>query len=390
MPNLPAVPSVLAGLIGPGRRCDAFGKLASYAAGVGDVLSGDLTKRIRQAGDFDAVSYNSKAYTYGQVTGIGLSLALGFANPCTAAGAAGTGLRALAGLQGVGSLANAADNLAAGNYLAAAADGVGAFLGFLGFRTSCFAAETPMRTAWGAVRADEVRVGTPLLSRDEYDFEAAVVPKVVEEVFIREALIWHLRVLGQTIRSTAEHPFFVRDKGWTPLNQIHTGDSIWTEVSGWVTVDVVEDTGTWETVYNFRIADHHTYFVGSEEWGFSVWAHNACVYQSAEAGGVVRYVGIADRGLTKTRNARLAAATERSRQAGYTTTESVIPGLENITEKEAQAVEYVLVKYYGRISVPKETGTLLNKDLGTGFKGHEAEYEAIGTALLKRVNYPGF
>src|SRR5207302_1082184 len=29
-------------------------------------------------------------------------------------------------------------------------------------------------------------------------------------------------------------------------------------------------------VYNLRISDYHTYFVGCEEWGFSVWAHNAC------------------------------------------------------------------------------------------------------------------
>lgn len=35
------------------------------------------------------------------------------------------------------------------------------------------------------------------------------------------------------------------------------------------------DTGCWETVYNFRVADWHTYFVGCDEWGFSVWAHNA-------------------------------------------------------------------------------------------------------------------
>ena len=28
-------------------------------------------------------------------------------------------------------------------------------------------------------------------------------------------------------------------------------------------------------VYNLRIADYHTYFVGSRDWGFSVWAHNA-------------------------------------------------------------------------------------------------------------------
>ena len=25
-----------------------------------------------------------------------------------------------------------------------------------------------------------------------------------------------------------------------------------------------------------RVADYHTYFVGPPEWGFSVWAHNAC------------------------------------------------------------------------------------------------------------------
>ena len=30
-----------------------------------------------------------------------------------------------------------------------------------------------------------------------------------------------------------------------------------------------------ETVYNFRVANCHTYFVGCAEWGFSVWAHNA-------------------------------------------------------------------------------------------------------------------
>jgi hypothetical protein len=27
-------------------------------------------------------------------------------------------------------------------------------------------------------------------------------------------------------------------------------------------------------VYNMRVADYHTYFVGGAEWGFDVWAHN--------------------------------------------------------------------------------------------------------------------
>ncbi|MBY0456346.1 MAG: hypothetical protein K2V38_03305, partial [Gemmataceae bacterium] len=40
----------------------------------------------------------------------------------------------------------------------------------------------------------------------------------------------------------------------------------------------IADSGRVETVYNVEVDEHHTYFVGREEWGFSVWAHNAdCV-----------------------------------------------------------------------------------------------------------------
>jgi hypothetical protein len=42
-----------------------------------------------------------------------------------------------------------------------------------------------------------------------------------------------------------------------------------------VTVDTVTPTTQWEKVYNLRVADFHTYFVGKPEWGFSVWAHNS-------------------------------------------------------------------------------------------------------------------
>lgn len=49
----------------------------------------------------------------------------------------------------------------------------------------------------------------------------------------------------------------------------------------WVPVKSVEETGRYETVYNLRVADYHTYFVGSEDWGFSVWVHNSdgCVHR---------------------------------------------------------------------------------------------------------------
>jgi len=79
------------------------------------------------------------------------------------------------------------------------------------------------------------------------------------------------RVIG----TTKEHPFYVRGKGWTPLAEIRPGDWLRTD-NGWVQVTKIEDTGRYETVYNLRVADYHTMFVGSREWGFGVWAHNTC------------------------------------------------------------------------------------------------------------------
>ena len=39
-------------------------------------------------------------------------------------------------------------------------------------------------------------------------------------------------------------------------------------------MDGVNDTSEWEVVYNLRIADYHTYFVGDDAWGWCAWAHN--------------------------------------------------------------------------------------------------------------------
>jgi hypothetical protein len=85
------------------------------------------------------------------------------------------------------------------------------------------------------------------------------------------------------IGTTEEHPFYVQGKGWTPVREIKPGDLIRTE-DGWVPVKSVEDTGRYEPVYNLRVADYHTYFVGTRDWGFAVWAHNACNHLLEELG----------------------------------------------------------------------------------------------------------
>jgi hypothetical protein len=94
----------------------------------------------------------------------------------------------------------------------------------------------------------------------------------VEEVFVREAFVLELQVGGRVIRTTAEHPFFpLRTMDWTPVAELQTGDVLRGE-TGDIRVEAIEDTGEYASVYNCRVADWHTYFVGCEERG--VWAHN--------------------------------------------------------------------------------------------------------------------
>jgi YD repeat-containing protein len=159
--------------------------------------------------------------------------------------------------------------------LAGAYAGAGNYAAMRAAMKVCFTGEMPMRTVWGSVPARDVRKGDKLLSRDENNEDGLIVAQEVEEVFVREGLISHLDLPnGVRIRTTNEHPFYVKGKGWLPLSEIRAGDEIRLEEPGWVTVKGVEHTGQWETVYNFRIKDFHTYFVGCDEWGFSVWAHN--------------------------------------------------------------------------------------------------------------------
>ena len=96
------------------------------------------------------------------------------------------------------------------------------------------------------------------------------------ETFKNRAEIVEVHVGSRVIRTTAEHPFYVKDRGWIPANELQAGDALAADLSSWAECTKVEFTGKSEAVYNFRVADYHTYFVGNDDWGFSVWTHNCC------------------------------------------------------------------------------------------------------------------
>src|SRR5207249_277421 len=83
-----------------------------------------------------------------------------------------------------------------------------------------------------------------------------------------------LRVGCQEIRTTAEHPFYARERGWVPAGMLEPGDWLLTRGGQWVVVESAAANGEVTTVYNFEVAGYHTYFVGDETWGFDLWTHN--------------------------------------------------------------------------------------------------------------------
>ena len=99
------------------------------------------------------------------------------------------------------------------------------------------------------------------------------------------------------------------------------GDLLSSHDGQWVPVDDLLDTGEYEQVYNLRIADFHTYFVGTRDWTFSVWSHNTKYEIKVEpnAGGASAFgVGSlgdeGDKGATA--NGGSAGVAGDSRQAG--------------------------------------------------------------------------
>ncbi|MCA9216145.1 MAG: Hint domain-containing protein, partial [Planctomycetales bacterium] len=138
----------------------------------------------------------------------------------------------------------------------------------------CFAAGTPVQTPDGEVPIEELRVGDLVVSRSEHHSNGRIQHKRIEELFHGFGEIVELHVGGQVIRVTKEHRFYVEDKGWLPVSEMVPGHRLATDLTSWKVVEDIVETGKAVPVYNFRVADHHTYFVGGNEWDFAVWTHN--------------------------------------------------------------------------------------------------------------------
>ncbi len=85
---------------------------------------------------------------------------------------------------------------------------------------------------------------------------------------------------GEIIEAIPNHPFFVHGT-WFQVRDLQTGDTLktYSNTDNWIVVDsLVLQLGQF-TVYNFTVADYHTYYVGQGE----VLVHN-CGGKTPKAG----------------------------------------------------------------------------------------------------------
>lgn len=129
-----------------------------------------------------------------------------------------------------------------------------------------------------------------VISRDEARQMTAVKP--VTELFLNPNKEIYSVTLdatdgqSETIGATAEHPFYVDDKGWVEASDLVEGDQVvrydnGDGQAGFLLVKSVVLEDARQDTYNFEVADTHTYFVGK----LNAWVHNTCEAADSIANG---------------------------------------------------------------------------------------------------------
>ena len=160
---------------------------------------------------------------------------------------------------------------------------------------TCFIAGTMVLTASGLIAIENVKIGDKVISADIETGDAS--EKTVLETYVRKVdKLIHLVINGEELVTTEDHPFFVQGRGFIEAGNLFVGDKLISANGEDITVEALEIEQCEEvvTVYNFKVGDYHTYFVGEN----AVWVHNKnCTPQNRQSVNVISTDDFLDRGL---------------------------------------------------------------------------------------------
>ena len=106
----------------------------------------------------------------------------------------------------------------------------------------------------------------------EYGYRPVIATKVTADQPIFEVVIRGGNGQQETLNTTAEHPFWVKELGWLKASLLQTGMTLLDRNNE--ELKVVSQclvSNKLETVYNIEVEGFHTYHVGE----LGIWVHNA-------------------------------------------------------------------------------------------------------------------
>ena len=125
----------------------------------------------------------------------------------------------------------------------------------------------------GEIPIEEIEAGDFVWAWDEETGDVAL--KEVVETYVNDTdELIHLHVDGEEIICTPSHPFYSPVKGWTDAVDLRAGDILVLVNGEYVVVEKIQHDilEAPVTVYNFQVADYHTYYVTNA----GILVHNSC------------------------------------------------------------------------------------------------------------------
>ncbi len=136
-------------------------------------------------------------------------------------------------------------------------------------KCNCFTAGTKVLTDEGEKPIEEIEVGDKVLAKSDETGEVAY--KEVVGLFQKQAdEIYYVHIGDEIIEVTGEHPFWLDGKGWTFVKDLKVGDLLVSSIGTNLAIDKIEKEPREAKVYNFEVADFHSYFVSN----LGIWVHN--------------------------------------------------------------------------------------------------------------------
>lgn len=142
--------------------------------------------------------------------------------------------------------------------------------------TVCFTAGTLIETKEGLKAIETFTGGELIWTRNditlEYGYRPVVATKATPNQPIFQVTVKNQQGDIETLETTAEHPFWIKDTGWLKASLLEQGMILLDRNNQEVEVlsQYLLPNHT-DTVYNIEVDDFHTYHVGR----LGVWVHNA-------------------------------------------------------------------------------------------------------------------